>query len=99
MKIKHVLLALILVFTLWFVGVMYFHKEDFNYYQNVETSLTYQEYLDNEKGIAFSKEEMYENLEKKYPIHYFLLKNQLMAFIFLCVVSIPYEKIYKYFKK
>lgn len=89
------IIAVILLFTLWFVWTMAFNPLDFNYYS---VKGNYVE-GDLREDIAHSKAEMMENLKEKHIIHYFILKNQFWIFIIIAVFFFPTKKIKALVKK
>lgn len=97
MKIKHIFLAFVLVFSLWFVGVMALDNQSFNYYVDGD-KYYYYELENSDYDLARTHEEMMQNMQKTHPVHYFFFTYQYWIFLAIVLVSIPYEKIYKYAK-
>jgi len=98
MKIRHIFLGLLLIFTFWFVLVMVQNQEDFHYFAN-SNFLSYDEKNNYDIKVHFSEKEMYESMKINYPVHYFLLKNQIIVFLLIVLFCTPYKRILQYLWK
>lgn len=93
--LRRSIIVVILIFMLWFVGVMALNPLAFNYYENTQNSAFSELRLD----VFESKEAMFESMLQNYPIHYFLLKYQFWIFVVICIFFFPYTKIKRLVKK